>query len=177
MTLKQKVWSGMWAVVVIAHILFPLWTFRIHGQPYAAPKSVRSFVTHPPPNPADMPGDVVIDISSTLFSILGCMLRIWLVYIAFNMARHFAGTGSASPARAYLWTIGVPAFLALMAWSTYGTHTEEADPLYGGGDVVQDFEPTPRQRNHHGMRVFFYFSIPALAGTYIGLRDRRTRKT
>jgi hypothetical protein len=57
-------------------------------------------------------------------------------------------------------------FLAL----TYGTHWEPDsawDPTdVGGGEVVQDFTPTSKQRNEYGLEHLLTFEIAALFGVY-----------
>lgn len=62
--------------------------------------------------------------------------------------------------------LGISATLALVAWSGYGTHTEDRDPLFGGGDTVVDFEPTAKQRNTHGAFVLFVTVTPMLWGVF-----------
>jgi hypothetical protein len=51
-------------------------------------------------------------------------------------------------------------------WATYGTHTEDADPLRGGGEVVTDFEPTDKERNEYGVKTLFVLGIPAMVAIY-----------
>lgn len=71
----------------------------------------------------------------------------------------------------YLICIIVVTFISFGAWSRYGTHIEDADPKYGGGDVVVDFEPTDKERNEHGLTVFFTMLVPALMGVYAGRKE------
>ena len=52
-----------------------------------------------------------------------------------------------------------------LRWAGYGTHTEDADPLFGGGYTVVDFTPTNKQRSDHAGTTL----IPAaLFGVYRG---------
>jgi hypothetical protein len=46
----------------------------------------------------------------------------------------------------YLIGIGVCGFIALGSAYYLGTHREDADPVFGGGEVVVDYEPTNDQR-------------------------------
>lgn len=56
------------------------------------------------------------------------------------------------------------AVCCLVFWSSYGTHIENSDPIDGGGEEVQDFEPTATQRNEYGLEVLLTFEIAALFG-------------
>jgi len=67
--------------------------------------------------------------------------------------------------------LGVIALISLGLWASYGTHTEEADPLYGGGETIVDFEPTDKERNEYGLTWFFTLTIPALYGLYKKQKD------
>ena len=66
--------------------------------------------------------------------------------------------------------------MAGMSWTNYGTHAEDADPLYGGGETVVDFEPTEDQRNRHGMFIFTVLAVTSVVGTYHGLKKRKIQE-
>lgn len=70
-----------------------------------------------------------------------------------------------------LWTFYGATVIALMVWAGYGTHTEDADPLFGGGTTVVDFVPTAVERDLVGSRVFVDLLLPALLGTYLTRRE------
>jgi len=61
----------------------------------------------------------------------------------------------AAKGKAYFWSLIGAAILGWMAHGNLGTHREDDDPLFGGGQVVEDFDPTPEQRSYAGWRVFF----------------------
>ena len=107
------------------------------------------------------------------------LFRVLLVCGIYLFAKHAASTGRMRPVKHYAFAIGGALFLALYAWSGYGTHSEtddDGDPLYGrGGGIVQDFEPTSAQRNAHGVRLFIIVLIPALIGTYRGNEAAQTK--
>ena len=67
---------------------------------------------------------------------------------------------------AYPFFIFWVAVVSLVIWASYGTHTEDADPLRGGGEVVTDFEPTDKERNEYGVETFFVLGIPAMVAVY-----------
>ena len=69
-----------------------------------------------------------------------------------------------------LWTFYGASVIALMVWAGYGTYTEDADPLFGGGTTVVDFVPTAIERDLVGSRVFIDLLLPALVGTYLARR-------
>jgi hypothetical protein len=69
-----------------------------------------------------------------------------------------------------LWVFYSATVIALVVWSGYGTHTEDADPLFGGGTTVVDFVPTEVERDLVGSRLFLDLLIPALLGAYLSSR-------
>ena len=62
--------------------------------------------------------------------------------------------------------------LSVLGYGNLGTHVEDADPLFGGGDIVVDYEPTNTQRHQAGARVFFGVLIPGLLGTVVGWKTK-----
>lgn len=67
---------------------------------------------------------------------------------------------------AYPFFIFWVAVVSLVIWASYGTHTEDGDPLRGGGEVVTDFEPTDKERNEYGVETFFVLGIPSMVAVY-----------
>ena len=59
-------------------------------------------------------------------------------------------------------------------WSSYGTHIENSDPLYGGGEIVSDFEPSQQEKNEYGLIIFFSLLIRALFGV-IGAKTKEDK--
>lgn len=88
----------------------------------------------------------------------------FLVFVSFYMGRFLLAHDNGAKFKSTLRVIGGAAFLAFVVWANYGTHTEDADPIYGGGDIVIDFEPTTKRRNEWGAEVFLTLAIPALVG-------------
>ena len=58
--------------------------------------------------------------------------------------------------------------LTLLGWAGYGTHTEDADPLFGGGYTVVDSTPSNKQRSDHAGTIFLSLIPAALFGVYRG---------
>ncbi|MBN2456575.1 MAG: hypothetical protein JXB29_08605 [Sedimentisphaerales bacterium] len=106
-----------------------------------------------------------MDYSNILYGVLGYLGKAVIVIGAFYAGRHME-TNNQPKWFNYLTVWGLVALLSLGAWSSYGTHTEDADPLYGCGDTFIDFEPTDKERNEYGLTLFFSLSIPALYGVY-----------
>ena len=86
-----------------------------------------------------------------------------LVYIPYLFGFHM---GDAYPLkwRNYFATALAVGIFCLALWGGYGSHIENGDPIYGGGDEVQDFEPTQTQRNEYGLEALIAFEIAALFG-------------
>jgi hypothetical protein len=106
-----------------------------------------------------------IDFSTVFYGIVGYLGKAFIVICAFWFGRNMGNKYKPKWIN-YLAILGVIAIVSLICWSSYGTHTENADPLYGGGDTVVDFEPTDNERNEHGLTLFISLSIPALYGIY-----------
>lgn len=101
------------------------------------------------------------------YGVLGYFGKALIVLGAFYFGRHMSKTYS-NKLQNYAVVLGVVAILSLVLWSSYGTHTEDGDPVYGGGETVTDFEPTDKERNEYGWQTFFVLTIPALLGVYKG---------
>lgn len=110
---------------------------------------------------------------NTIFDAFFFLIRVFILYVIYSTAKHLASKSKCHNAKAYLWAIGISAFLAGMSWVNYGTHTEDADPLKGGGESVVDFEPTKDQRNRHGIFIFTVLALVSVVGTYQGFKNRQ----
>jgi hypothetical protein len=71
----------------------------------------------------------------------------------------------------YLFVFASVAVFCFVLWHDYGTHIENSDPLEGGGERGQDFEPTEKQRNEYGLEKLLTFEIAAMYGVYRGNRN------
>jgi hypothetical protein len=71
----------------------------------------------------------------------------------------------------YLIGIGFCGVIASGAGYELGTHREDADPVFGGGEIVVDYNPTDDQRIRHGLVFFFGLCIPALFGMHEALAE------
>lgn len=105
------------------------------------------------------------------------LFRLFIAYAFFAGARHVA-IGSHRPKwQVYLCAVALSGALAWYSGAHYGTHIEDGDPLYGGGETVVDFEPTDAERNRHGVEIFAIASALTLTGCFMGLRDRDRRQS
>jgi hypothetical protein len=93
------------------------------------------------------------------------LLKGGLVALAFFAGRHFADVYKQGWRNYLLIFYGV-GILTIVAWAGLGTRTENADPVYGGGDTVVDFVPSNTERSNHAVTVFLSLGIPALYGMY-----------
>lgn len=101
------------------------------------------------------------------------LIKAWFIYVIWSFSRDLSSKSKSARPIVYGKTIAVCAVLAIFAWATYGTHIEDADPMFGGGDRVVDFVPTKEEKNEHGWYIFFSLAIPALIGVGYGLEDRK----
>ena len=84
--------------------------------------------------------------------------------------------GSWSAWRQYLAVFYFAAVMAMMSWAKLGTHIEDADPLFGGGREVVDFNPTDLERSVAGVRMFVLVMIPGAIGFWLA-RGKNARST
>jgi len=106
-----------------------------------------------------------MDYLNVFYGVLGFLGKTLIVVGAFYFGRYMGNQYKPKWIN-YLAVLGIIAFFSLILWSSYGTHTEDADPLFGGGETMIDFEPTKKERNEYGLTMFFVLSIPALYGIY-----------
>lgn len=79
--------------------------------------------------------------------------------------------GKAPKWKAYRNALVFSAVIGLVCWANYGTSTEDADPLYGGGETVVDFTPTDKERFGYGLGIFSVLAAATLFGVRDGLKD------
>lgn len=119
-------------------------------------------------------------VEGALGDAIGILVRIGGGMLVWFTARHFATEyeplARASAVRAYSRVAIVCAIAAFFAWATYGTHVEDADPLFGGGDVVADFTPSASERDRHGIVTFLVLLVLAGHGTWRGRTDWREQR-
>jgi|Deesub1362B_J571_1020462.scaffolds.fasta_scaffold02189_1 Na+-driven multidrug efflux pump len=116
-----------------------------------------------------------MDYSNIFYGILGWLGKAVIVIVAFHFGRYMSKIHK-EKWKSYATVLGITIFLSLVMWGSYGTHVEEADPLFGGGEIVVDFEPTVKERNEYGLIIFFVLTIPALFGVYKGYREIKLQK-
>lgn len=103
-------------------------------------------------------------LGDALLSAMGTLFRLGIAALIWKFAREMGKAIRDEGWEAYVKVVGACAFLAFLSWSSYGTHVEDADPIHGGGDVVEDFKPTKQQRDEHGLAIFFTITPLALLG-------------
>ena len=91
------------------------------------------------------------------------LLKGALVMVSYLAGRHFATTYEEGW-KNYLLPLYAAGVLALISWARYGEHTEDADPIRGGGDIVVDFAPTATARADHAINIFVVLLVPSLIG-------------
>ena len=111
-----------------------------------------------------------MDYSNIFYDVLGHLGKAVIVIGAFYFGRHMGKTYK-EKWKNYSVVLGFILLLSFTMWSSYGTHTEDADPLRGGGEVITDFEPTDTERNEYGLTMFFVLLIPAILGVYKGQKE------
>jgi hypothetical protein len=102
---------------------------------------------------------------SALWKSVSVLLKVGFVVMAYLAGRHFATTYEEGW-KNYLLVVYSVGILTVMAWVGVGTHTEDADLLFGGGEIVTDFIPKPGERDDHALSIFLTLLIPSIYGMY-----------
>lgn len=102
-----------------------------------------------------------------LGTLLSAGVLIWVYKLARNVYESAVPKTRGQKAKEYLHGAVIVAGLSVMVWALYGTHFEsdDDDPLHGSGQYVQDFKPTNKERNEHGLKVFLTLLAPVWLGT------------
>ena len=96
---------------------------------------------------------------------LWSLLRAGGAVFAYMLGRGLANVYT-QPWRNYLVVFYGIGILTLLSWGAMGSHVEGGDPLFGGGEVVYDYDPSKRERSDNAFWIFTYFLVPALYGVY-----------
>jgi len=107
-----------------------------------------------------------------IFKGLWVLFRFGVIYFVYSVARKTTEDGTNSKWKSYSWTVAIVLGLTILSSTTIGTHVEDADPLFGGGEVVEDYEVSSHERIKQGFYLFTVLIIPALIGTHKGLSER-----
>jgi hypothetical protein len=107
-----------------------------------------------------------------------CFVGVWVTHL---FSKSFIEVSSVSDSwqselKHYLIGIAACGFIALSSAYYLGTHKEDDDPVFGGGDVVVDYQPTDDQRLRHGFVFFFCLCIPAIYGMHDALQELRYKR-
>jgi hypothetical protein len=108
-----------------------------------------------------------MDCYPIFLGVLGFLGKGLIIVGAFHFGRFFSAYYK-HKWRNYLLIAGMVGLLSLFAWSSYGTHIEDDDPIFGGGNTIDDFEPSDEERNTHALTVFLSLLLPACCGVYKG---------
>src|SRR5215467_13984098 len=98
------------------------------------------------------------------------------VFITYLFAKSFVQVNPApqnwlGELKLYLICVGACALLASVLAVNLGTHTEDAEPIFGDGETVVDYVPTKEQRSNYALVVFLCLVIPAVYGIHSGIRE------
>lgn|SRR3989344_4865382 len=107
-----------------------------------------------------------MDLASIFNQVISHLVAGIVVLFAFGSGRFVCEYNHGAKVKSIFQVLGGILLLTLVMWGNYGTHREDADPIYGGGEIVYDFEPTERQRNDYGIEIFLTLTIPAVIGIY-----------
>lgn len=101
--------------------------------------------------------------------------RVVFIGLAYAFSVKFFEEFKGSLGKCWLLVFYGACVLSVVSWATLGTHIEDADPLFGGGETFLDFVPTHYERDQVGAGLFFDFLLPALLGAYVSWRKNAGR--
>jgi hypothetical protein len=103
-----------------------------------------------------------------LLKLGGYALGLGLLYAIYALGRAMGSLYQGPMVTKYLAALGVAGMLGLVSAHSLGTHVEDSDPIYGGGDRVFDYSPSAAERSEHGWFVFFLAAAASIAGLHRG---------
>jgi hypothetical protein len=108
-----------------------------------------------------------MDYQGVIYEALGDLWKIIPILVAFHIGYSWNEVQKdILPKFRLLALLGTIALFSFVLGTSLGRHTEDGDPLYGGGYTVVDFQTTENQKYEHALKMFIIFSIPALYGFY-----------
>jgi len=93
-----------------------------------------------------------------------------LIVLAYALGRRFSSRYEEWWKNYLLVFVGISA-VTVIYWAGIGTHMENGDPMYGGGDTVVDFIPTNSQRSNLAVEFFVTYLVASTVGVYSARRD------
>jgi len=96
-------------------------------------------------------------------SVLGWGIKLVVLIVLFRITRGMSV--SVKMTKAIIWCLAISAAMGYLAYKTARTHVEDSDPIYGGGEVVEDSEPTTHDQEVAGWSTFFFCFAAFAAGT------------
>lgn len=99
------------------------------------------------------------------------LLKVGIAYAVYQFGR-IAPEHFKPKLKCYASMIGIAAFIGFMAATNLGSHVEDEDPLFGSGEVVQDYEPTDTQRLTSGVKIFVMAGTLLVIGAAHGFRKK-----
>jgi len=109
-----------------------------------------------------------------MFQYLAPVIQFAAVVIVVRAAAGLTRESRVPAWRAYSVALIFSLVIGYMSAVDYGTHREDTDPLYGGGETVVDFQPTERERWEHGLQLFEYAACASCVGVWLGLKQRKS---
>lgn len=100
------------------------------------------------------------------------LLRVGIAYAAYQFGRIAPGHFKRK-LKCYATMVSVAVFLGFMAATNFGSHVDDADPLFGCGEVVQDYEPTDTERLESGVKIFVMAGTLLVLGAAHGFREKK----
>lgn len=120
------------------------------------------------------------------WGLIAVVLNFGLVYLAYQMAYVTSSNALKECKREprwfdflrhIAWCAGTCLLIAWAAKEGYGTHIEDADPIWGGGTTVSDFVPTEQEKSDYGAGVLFNTLFPALLAVRNAIVQARRRNS
>ncbi|MCK9582878.1 MAG: hypothetical protein M0Q46_04605 [Endomicrobiales bacterium] len=116
-----------------------------------------------------------INYEDVFLKVFGLFLRVCVVYAIYKVSSDLTENSKKPAWRIYLNILLVSLFASWLCSSNLGSYidTENADPLFGGGDGIQEYVPTIKEKYEHALFIFTVMFITSFKGVYDALRKRK----
>lgn len=108
-----------------------------------------------------------------ILSALLLLFKVGIVITFYSVSKQEAIKSERPNWKVYLYRLIVVCFFSFLIAYNLGSHIESPDePLFGQGEVVEDYEPTFDEKAQKFVFVFTVLIIPTITGAYDGLKER-----
>jgi hypothetical protein len=120
-----------------------------------------------------------INYQDVFLKVFGLFLKVWIIFAIYKVSNNLTEKSDKPAWKIYLTVLFVSLFASWLSSTYLGSYveTENADPLFGGGDRIQQYIPTIKEKYEHAIFIFTVMFITSFKGVYDALRKRKITLT